>query len=56
MNQESTSVNYSLALKNYSQNGRGRSRRKCCEDYWWRNDEKGNPVRIGRVAGDEKHS
>ena len=32
MNQESTSVNYSLALKNYSQNGRGRSMRKFCED------------------------
>lgn len=32
MNQESTNVNYSLALKNYSQNGRGRSRREFCED------------------------
>ena len=32
MNQESTGVNYSLALKNYNQNGRGRSMRKFCED------------------------
>ena len=32
MNQESTGVNYSLALKNFNQNGRGRSMRKFCED------------------------
>lgn len=32
MNLESTGVNYSLALKNYNQNGRGRSMRKFCED------------------------
>ena len=32
MNQESTGVNYSLALKNYNQNSRGRSMRKFCED------------------------
>ena len=32
MNQESTGVNYSLALINFNQNGRGRSMRKFCED------------------------
>lgn len=39
MNQESTSVNYSLALKNFSQKGLGRTMRKFYEDYWRRNDE-----------------
>ena len=28
MNQENQGVNYSMALKNYNQNGRGRSMRK----------------------------
>lgn len=32
MNQENAVVNYSMALKNYNQNGRGRSMRKFCED------------------------
>lgn len=32
MNQENQGVNYSMALKNYNQNGRGRSMRKFCED------------------------
>ena len=32
MNQGSSSLNYSLALKNYSQNSLGRSMRKFCED------------------------
>ena len=32
MNQENSVVNYSMALKNYNQNGRGRSMRKFCED------------------------
>lgn len=53
MNQESTSVNYSLALRSFSQNSRGRSMCKICVDYWRRNDEIGDAIRIGRVAGDE---
>lgn len=32
MNQENQGVNYSMVLKNYNQNGRGRSMRKFCED------------------------
>lgn len=32
MNQSSTVINYSMALKNYNQNRRGRSIRKFCED------------------------
>ena len=32
MSQENAVVNYSMALKNYNQNGRGRSMRKFCED------------------------
>ena len=32
MNQSSPVVSYSMALKNYNQNGRGRSMRKFCED------------------------
>ncbi|MGN1233033.1 MAG: hypothetical protein ACI4UJ_06240 [Candidatus Cryptobacteroides sp.] len=32
MNQENAVVNYPMALKNYNQNGRGRSMRKFCED------------------------
>ncbi len=32
MNQENQGFNYSMALKNYNQNGRGRSMRKSCED------------------------
>lgn len=56
MNQESTSVNYSLALRSFSQNSRGRSMCKICVDYWRRNDEIGDAIRIGRVASDEKGS
>ena len=54
MNQESIGVNYSLALKNFYQDGSERLMRKFYEHYWQRNDEKGNPIRIGRVASDEK--
>ena len=32
MDQSSPVVSYSMALKNYNQNGRGRSMRKFCED------------------------
>ena len=32
MNQESTDVNYSLTLKNYNKNVRGRSMRRFCEE------------------------
>ena len=32
MDQSSLVVSYSMALKNYNQNGRGRSMRKFCED------------------------
>lgn len=32
MDQSSLVVSYSIALKNYNQNGRGRSMRKFCED------------------------
>ena len=32
MNEVSTDVNYSLALKNYNKNGRGRSMRRFCEE------------------------
>ena len=46
MNQENSVVNYSMALKNYNQNGRGRSMRKFCEDEGYVSWNPALPVRL----------
>ena len=47
MNQENVVINYSMAMKNYNQNGRGRSMHKFCEDEGY-DYNKCVPVRVIR--------